>query len=244
MRTDIATIVWKEWREVLRMGGTRRAAVLRLVVSIGVLGIIWPWQLGEQFVTSQLSIVLAAMTAMMYVAGVVPDSFAGERERHTLETLLASRLPDRAILFGKIAALMLYGLGAAAVMLSFGWVTVNLMQRQRLLFYSAATLGGAFLFALLAAGLMGAVGVLVSLRSATVKQAQQVLTTAVLIVVFLPVIALPVIPPEWRSWFTRIVDRWGALELTIAFAAGLLIAQLILYAIALARFRRDRLILE
>jgi ABC-type Na+ efflux pump permease subunit len=40
---------------------------------------------------------------------MITDSIAGERERQTLETLLASRLPDRAILLGKVAAITLLG---------------------------------------------------------------------------------------------------------------------------------------
>ena len=64
---------------------------------------IWPWQIGTQFVTSQLSMVLASFTAMMYVAGSFPQPFAGERERNTLETLLASRLPDRAFCSERLA---------------------------------------------------------------------------------------------------------------------------------------------
>jgi ABC-2 type transport system permease protein len=245
MHSDISTVVWKEWREVLRMGGSKRRAVLRLVFSIGLLGVLWPWQLGQQFVTSQLAVLLAAFTASMYVAGVVPDSFAGERERHTLETLLASRLPDRAILFGKIVALVTYGLGAAAVMLTFGWVTVNVVHRgDRILFYDVATLVSAILFSIIAAGLMGAVGVIVSLRAATVKQAQQVLTTAVLILLFLPIIALPTIPAEWQRTVASMIREWGAATIAAAVAALLVFVQVVLYAIASARVKRARLILE
>lgn len=229
----------------MRMGGRRRAAALRLVLSVGLVGIIWPWQLGSQFVTSQLAIVISAFTAAMYVAGVVPDSFAGERERHTLETLLASRLPDRAILLGKIAALVSYGLSASAIMLAFGWATVNLVHRDdHILFYSRSTVLAAIVFSILAAGLMGAAGVLVSLRAATVKQAQQVLTTAVLLVLFVPVILLPAIPPAWSMRVTMIVEQWGAVTLARAFALALLFIQLILYAFVAARFKRSRLIME
>ena len=39
-----------------------------------------------------------------FIGPEVPDPLPRERERHTLETLLASRLSDRAILLGKIGA--------------------------------------------------------------------------------------------------------------------------------------------
>lgn len=241
---DILTVAWKEWRELLRMGGTRKRAIYRMIFSVGILGIIWPWQIGAFFVTSRIAVVLAAISAAMYVAGVVPDSFAGERERHTLETLLASRLPDRAILLGKLAALISYGLMAAVIVLAFGWVTVNIVHRSDgILLYKPVTLLAAALFSLLAAGFMGAVGVLVSLRAATVKQAQQILSTAIMIVFFVPVVALPTLPPEWREFFGRLLRAEKTAGLAASFAGGLLIIQLILYVVIAARFKRSRLIL-
>src|SRR5688572_9192906 len=188
MLADVLTIMWKEARELLRIGGTRRRAVLRLIFSVGIIGILWPWQIGAQFVTSGLAVVLAAFVASMHVAAVVPDSFAGERERHTLETLLASRLPDQAIMVGKLAALITYGLATSFIMLAFGWVTVNLIHSQgRLLMFSFEALAATAVFSILAAGLTGAVGVLVSLRSATVKHAQQILSTGVMLLLFVPI---------------------------------------------------------
>ena len=245
MLTDATTMIWKEWRELLRMGGSRRRAVMRMLFSVGALGVIWPWQLGERFITTPLCIALSAVTAAMYVAGIVPDSFAGERERHTLETLLASRLPDRSILVGKLSALVAYGLASSLVLLAFGWVTVNMVNGwDPVLFYSATTIFAALVFSILAAGLMGAVGVLVSLRASTVKQAQQVLTTSVLLLVFLPLIAFPAIPVEWRNAAAKMLQRWGSPGAAALFAAALLLLQVLLYAVVAARFKRSRLILD
>jgi ABC-2 type transport system permease protein len=245
MLTDLWTVMWKEGREVLRMGGRRRRALVRLIIAIGALGVIWPWQLGPQFITTPIGVLLAAFTSAMHVAGVVPDSFAGERERHTLETLLASRLPDRAILFGKVLALIAYGVVAAGIMLLFGWATVNAVHRtDGILFYRASTLAAAVAFSIIAAGMMGAVGVLVSLRAATVKQAQQVLSTLVLLLLFAPVIALPAIPPSWRDTALRLLQEWGVARAAFVLAAGLLFVQALLYAVVAARFKRSRLIME
>jgi ABC-2 type transport system permease protein len=245
MLNDIATMIWKEWRELLRMGGSRKRAVMRMLFSVGVLGVIWPWQLGVRFITTPLCVALSAITAAMYVAGIVPDSFAGERERHTLETLLASRLPDSSVLIGKICALMVYGLGASFVMLSFGWLTVNTVHGgDPILFYSMSKILAAIVFSILAAGLMGAAGVLVSLRASTVKQAQQVLTTSVLLLIFLPVIALPLVPPEWRDAAAKVLQRWGTPGAAAFLAVAVLLLQALLYAIVAARFKRSRLILD
>lgn len=241
---DVQTVVWKEWRELLRMSGRKRSALARHVFSIGIIGVIWPWQFGLAFVHSALSIVLAAVTALMYIAGAAPDVIAGERERHTLETLLASRLPDRAILLGKIIALVQYGCSAALVMLVIGLITVNIVHGAGdLLMFSATQLITAAVFTPLAAGLMAAIGVHVSLRAKTVKQAQQTLSTAVLIVLFAPALAIPGMPESWKT----AVGTWLQSERRALMLAGLasamLLIQALLFLLAAVRFKRGRLIL-
>ena len=241
--SDVAVVVWKEWRELLRMSGTRRAAVLRHIFSVGVIGVIWPWQFGLPFVHSPLAVVLASITALMYIAGAAPDAFAGERERHTLETLLASRLPDKAILLGKIVALIEYGCVAAAVMLVIGLITVNVVHGHgQLLMFEARQLLMIAVFTPLAAGLMASVGVHISLRAKTVKQAQQTLSTAVLILLFLPVIALPSIPESWKMGFARFTQGNRSLVIAAGLASAMLLTQALLFALAALRFKRGRLL--
>ncbi|HEX6063766.1 MAG TPA: ABC transporter permease [Longimicrobiales bacterium] len=242
--SDVQVVIWKEWRELLRMSGSKRGAVVRHIFSVGVIGVIWPWQFGLPFVHSALAVVLAALTALMYIAGAAPDAFAGERERHTLETLLASRLPDHAILLGKIAALIQYGCVAAMVMLVIGLITVNVVHGDgQLLMFSPEQLVSILLFTPLAAGLMASVGVHVSLRAKTVKQAQQTLSTAVLILLFLPVIAFPTIPDSWRVALGRLAQSDQKLLMAAGLASAMLLTQALLFLLAALRFKRGRLIL-
>jgi ABC-2 type transport system permease protein len=58
------------------------------------------------------------------------DAIAGERERHTLETLLASRISDRAILLGKVIVTTGYAWGTALLGLLFGLFVANLSKGQ------------------------------------------------------------------------------------------------------------------
>jgi ABC-2 type transport system permease protein len=226
------------------MSGTRRSALARHIFSVAIIGVIWPWQFGLPFVHSVLAVVLSAITAVMYIAGAAPDTFAGERERHTLETLLASRLPDRAILLGKIAALVQYGCFAAAVMLVIGLITVNVVHGHgTLLMFSASQLLMFVVFTPLAAGLMAAVGVHVSLRAKTVKQAQQTLSTAVLIVLFMPMIALPALPETWKAAGIRLMQGDTSVLMAAGLASVMLLMQALLFVLAALRFRRGRLIL-
>lgn len=244
MISDVQPVVWKEWRELLRMSGSGRAALGRHIFSVGIIGVLWPWQFGLPFVHSGLAVALAAVTALMYIAGVAPDTFAGERERHTLETLLASRLPDHAILLGKILALIQYGCAAALIMLIIGLITVNAIHGHgQLLLFSGGQWLAFIVFTPLAAGLMAAIGVHVSLRAKTVKQAQQMLSTAVLVVLFLPAILYPYVPPSWRDAAARALQSDSRLYMAGGLAAAMLLLQALLFVLAGARFKRGRLIL-
>jgi len=79
-----------------------------LLATVGTLGLIVPLSIGSGYVGLP-AVAITVMAALLIVMSIVPDSFAGERDRATLETLLASRLPDRAILLGKVAAATLAG---------------------------------------------------------------------------------------------------------------------------------------
>jgi ABC-2 type transport system permease protein len=100
--------------------GSLRGGWLGLVIFVAVFGILLPLQSGRGWVESPTGLAVWAWVPFLLVSSVVADSFAGERERHTLETLLASRLPDRAILFGKLATAVGYGWGFALLSLSTG----------------------------------------------------------------------------------------------------------------------------
>jgi ABC-2 type transport system permease protein len=64
----------------------------------------------------------------MFVIILISDAIAGERERHTLETLLASRISDQAILLGKVLVTVGYNWGMTLFCLLLGSVVVNLSQ--------------------------------------------------------------------------------------------------------------------
>ena len=172
------------------------------------------------------------------------DSFAGERERHTLETLLASRLSDRAILLGKIAAAVAYGWGITMVSVLVGLITVNVVHWQgELIFYPPATGLGIVALSFLVAALAAGLGVLVSLRAATVRQAQQTFSIAFFLL-FIPLFAFPLLPEEWQARFVQIAANANLASIVLGVAFLLLIVDAALFVAAMARFKRDRLILD
>lgn len=242
---DVLTVAWKEWRELILLGGSLRGGRVSLAVLLGVFGVFLPLQSGADWVASPAMVFYWGWLPLMLVAGAVADSFAGERERHTLETLLASRLPDRAILFGKIVAAVAYGWGIVMAILLLSLVTVNLTARAgHLLLFPWRFTIGAPLLACLGAGLAATAGVLVSLRAATVRQAAQTMNVGILLLIFIPVVGARALPDAWKAQAGAWLMSVGVDGVLWTVAAALLLLDALLLALAMARFRRSRLILD
>lgn len=242
---DVGAVLWKELRELPDALGGRRGGFVYGLASIGLMGVLIPLDEGPDFLSGWEPVFFAALWAFITVTAVVADSFAGERERHTLETLLASRLPDGAILVGKLLAAVLYGVAISVVLLAIALLTVNLRFRAGgPHLYAAPTAASALALAVLAAGLAGSTGVLVSLRAATLKQAQQRLAIAFMLLFLLPFFGLRALPAEVKARLLGWATGMTAIEAATAAGAVLLALDLTLLAAARARFRRTRLLAD
>jgi ABC-2 type transport system permease protein len=245
MMADVWTVMWKEWKEIFLQRGSLRGGAWNLLLMIGVFGVFLPLQTGRAWVESPLGLIYWAWVPLFLVTTVVADSFAGERERHTLETLLASRLSDRAILLGKVGASVGYGWGLTMVAMLIGLVTVNLAHGHgELLLYPAAIFLSIVLLSLLASGLVAAAGVLVSLRAATVRQAAQTMSIAIMLLLFVPVFGVQALPVEWKVRLAQAVMGADVEQIVLIAAAVLIVLDIGLLAAAMARFQRARLILD
>jgi ABC-2 type transport system permease protein len=249
MITDIVTVAQKELKEIIqaRAGGrlSTRGGWLNLLLIIGVFGVFLPYQNGPGWIDSPGTLLLWAWVPLFLVSSVTADSFAGERERHTLETLLASRLSDQAILLGKVAAAVLYGWGLALVSVVLGLITVNVAfwdGAPRL--YPANIAVAGVLLGLLGAGLSATAGVLVSLRASSVRQAAQTLSLGIMLLLFVPILGLQALPAGTQeALFARLMGL-GLNQILVGVVGVLLLLDLGLLAAGMARFKRARLILD
>ena len=245
MLNDIFTLIWKEWKEVFLQRSSGRMGLVSLLIFVGMFGIFLPLQSGVEWLVSPMSMALAMWMPIFLVLGLVTDAFAGERERHTLETLLASRLSDTAILFGKIGAGVAYGFTFALVTLIVGAVTINIaFPAGGLKFYTLPLFFGGLAFSLLTCLLMASLGVLVSLRSPTARVAYQKLSIVMLVIVLLPTLLLPLLPEDLQMSVQMALQNinWGAIMLIAAVV--LITAVAVLIGLAKARFQRAKLILD
>lgn len=182
---DLRTMFWKEWRSLL--GGRARRQLLLTGGMLSIWAIWFPIQMGgRDWVSDPIPAILQATVLPMVIVGIaVPDAFAGERERQTLATLLASRLPDRAILFGKLLFAVALGTLATPFVLAVSLVVANVVAPEAFpLLFDPLVLAGMLIGAFLVAVLTGTIGVFVSLRAGTSQEAQQ-LTVMGLMVPFM-----------------------------------------------------------
>lgn len=244
MITDILTVAGKELREVLAFGDTRGRSKYSLLVLLVIFGVVIPMQNGREWVTSPINIMVWGWMPFLWVSGIVADLFAGERERHTLEALLATRLSDQSILFGKLLAALTYGFTLTWVIMIVSLITVNVGFRDGgLLFYPLELFAGALVFSLLISGLSGCIGVLVSLRAGSVRQAQQMMSAGML-VLFLPFLFVQFIPRAWLNSAETMLQNAQPVQIAVWLALFLLGVELILITIARRSFQRSKLILD
>ena len=184
---------------------------------------------------------------MMMVGMTIPESFAGERERHTLGTLLASRLADQSILFGKVAMSVSYAMVITLALHLVSLVVVNIAHwDSRILLYSPIVALANVALSLLIAGLVANLGVLISIRAVTVQGAQQTLMSVTLYpIVFLqmiPLIFLNIVP-DGKAYLRVLVAAADPTQVILVVIAVLIVLDLGLIIAALARFKRAQLIL-
>lgn len=246
---DIRAVMRHEWKGFFRYAESKRAGWGGWVrwFALAILGMTIARTLGRDFGSSWATIPAVAFVAIVFIPAIVADSFAGERERHTLETLLASRISDAALLLGKYSANVLYGMLAAFLMITVGVAVAYYYHGSEPGFaIRPAILAASAVTALLGAGCMTGIGVLVSLRAPTVRRATETITIILIGLTLIPTVLIELPLPDWVREFAAGIfalppEGPGVREFLIV-ACILLLVNATLLGIALARFRRARLI--
>jgi len=229
-------MIWKEAKDSLLQGG--REAWVRPLIMIGFLGLFLPWQLKQSWLAlSPAAMLLILALPFLFIFLFVGDAIAGERERHTLETLLASRISGRAILLGKTVVMAGTAWGMALLSLLLGLLSANLASGQgRWAFYgSFGLLVEALTLCLLTSLLATSVGVLISLRSATVRQAQQRVMVVMLVLLVGVAVVVAVLPKQ-------AVSALSAEEIWLIALVVLAVLDTIVLGVLRVRFRRSHVL--
>lgn len=241
---DLATMLWKEWRSLV--GGRARRELVLSGGALMIWAIVFPAQMGPSWATDPIPMGILGVVMPMIVAGiVVPDAIAGERERHTLATLLASRLPDRVILYGKLGFGIALGWLTAPFVLGIAIVIANIVAADAApFFYDPVALIATLVLGLLVAVLTGAIAIFVSLRASTAQEAQQVTLIGLMVPFMVAGFGATAVFSSGEL-ASGLIDFLGSPEAWLllgAILAALLVIDVLLVLAADRRFRRGRLI--
>lgn len=242
--TDILTVIWKEWRSFFRTREKRLQTTMTLFVPLAFFGIVMPWQTGHGWLEAFHPILASVTMPLLMVTLTAPDSFAGERERHTLPTLLASRLPDSAILWGKIIWNLAFAWGLALAALVLGLVTANVaIWEGSPLFYSgwvaASSIGLSFLLTLFFVG----ISIPISLRATTTQEAMHLLGAALLLPPIVAIVVLIMLKRVNEDWSLGVwLANYGNGFIVSVVLVVLAVADTCLLRWARHAFRRAKLI--
>jgi ABC-2 type transport system permease protein len=238
--SDILTVMRKERLMLFRYRGGRMRFVLTLLSPL-LLAFYVSWSSGIRWVEQPVPVFPCALVAVLAVIIVVPETFAGERERHTLETLLATRLGDASILFGKLGLAVAFSMILVVVVLALGLITANIFHwGGEPLLYTAQSLTVTLTVSLLLSVLVAAVGVIISLGSETVQEATQTLAGVVLV----PPIILGMLVLIFRRKFVYMLMLAAGPVSGLVVLLTFILIDLLLLAELRRRFRRSRLLLD
>ena len=248
--TDILTVARKELGEIVG-GGSGRRGLIRELFFVFLFGVFFPLSQSEAWRSGAVPTVFVFMIPLFLAGPYVADTFAGERERKTLETLLATRLPDSSIYMGKILAVCTYAWVITLVILAASLVALNLVgggseNGGGLFLYPApawiAGLLGSYASALLIAG----VGTFISLRSETVRAAHQAMMLPLFVLIFGGSFGIGALwralPADTQASLVAWASGITGVEAILGIVGILLLADLFLLRLGVRRFRRSKLI--
>jgi len=242
---DTFTILRKEWLEFRDQLLRIRRGGFSAIVIVLLLGIVTPLQFGPEWLNSWVVMFYFPTLASSMASALIVDAIAGERERQTLESLLATRLPDAAILFGKMLAALSYGCAFVAVNAIAATLTLNIAFPQQAPLFFQPRFGTLLTLLTVAACLaQTGIGVFISLRATTVRQAQQTFGVIMLVLFLAPTIAFQFLPDDKRASIVFTVRGWGQERIALTAAAVLGSIGVLAALSAWGRFRRGKLALE
>ncbi len=242
---DSWTVAHKELKESLTATITSPKSLSACIGLLVVSGILAPWYIGSEGYGQAVLLLITILLPIPLVIKSAADSFAGERERHTLETLLASRLPIQAILVGKVMAASLFGWSGALIALIAGLITVRAapLNLEPVLFSPqliVLSLALSFLISLFTA----CTGAYISHRTTSIYQAQLSIGLLLGLLVFVTLLLSTVLMQLVPMPLLLHVEPERLAVALAGLGAGMFVVDLALYIATSLRFKRRLLITE
>jgi ABC-2 type transport system permease protein len=169
-----------------------------------------PLLIGNHWFEATPLLVAYPVVASTFVIHSSVDTIAGERERHTLETLLASPVRESEITASKVLGGVFMGLSLGIAPLIIGVIALNLAAVFKgtgdgLLLPASHLLWGLPLLAMTLPAAMTSVGVLVSFFGSSLRNAMQSYSFALVGLMIVGSVIAVLLPPD----ITRAIDAWA-----------------------------------
>lgn len=244
--SDVGTVFRKELWESFGNSRARNQMLVSLLVVVLLADFGLPFLDRDYELSLARVLFFGVMFSIMTPLFSTADTVAGERERHTLETLLSTRLSDRSIVLGKLLAVLTLGLVIAAGMILQGLVVVSFLFGRwdllpQYLLFTPAVLVGSFILSIA----LSCIGLLVSMRAQTVQGAAQItslLAMPVLLLFFVGPAVFGILAATNRGTQSLPSDPMAAIiVLVLAFVGAILLIDLILVSVTVTAFKRHRL---
>lgn len=193
----ILAVVWKECREAVQFDEGFHSTGLRFVGVI-LFGVLLSWRLGSDYGHDWSTVGVLAQLAMFAALPMTPDSFAGERERHTLETLLATSVTTGEVFIGKYAAIVGLALVVVCANAATGVVFALLRFGPDALSIDGTMIVAGIVIGTLAAAVVGGITILISVRSPSVRSASQRSAYILVAILLAGSAGVRNLPADWR----------------------------------------------
>jgi ABC-2 type transport system permease protein len=226
----VLAVFRKEFLEIVADRQSFRGTALQGAIFFVLCGLFLPWRSasGEMWSSLSTMLTLYGLLPTVIATSVAADAFAGELERGTLESLLATAVSDAAVFWGK--ALMAVAMSTslcAACLLSAAFVTVE-VHKLPLGILDLPVILLVLLGHIAICTCMTAIAIYVSVRLKVARAAQQALSVGTLVSIFGLNAAAPYLSAvQWQ--------RVAAGELVILLVGCMALAAMTRF------FRRDRI---
>ena len=170
---DIAVVFRKELKELTGDRSSFRGTLIQGSGVILLCGVFLPLHDPQVLASIEACIMLFVVFPVTLAAAVAADSFAGEQERGTLETLLASPLTESDIFIGKASIAAAVAV-AVSILTTMSALIVMVASSRSQSFAGGAALTAVFFGAVGGGLLLAALVAMVSLRVKAARSAQQI----------------------------------------------------------------------
>lgn len=240
-RNRLAAVVWKEWTELLRLDQGLRSVGVR-VVGAGILGVVLAWRTGSSFGHDRDTILLLVQLTLLPTLPITPDSFAGERERHTLETLLATPIKEAELFLGKFIAILGFGVAfASLVTVLNAFVVAVRYGLPAVLRLSYGVLATGLGIGLLSAAILTGVGLILSVHVRSVRTANQISAYSLVALIFAGSAVSRSLPASLLATVTDWTKTAPPQVQAVTILLVLALAAIAVLMVGIATFNRERL---